>query len=80
MNIYQPDLTMILNNGKVVLVYDNGYKIRTLQSEAGITCYGPINEEPKGVRYWKYQALEALDCTIQDVLMQTKKDKVCFKN
>ena len=77
MNIYYPILTLVLNNGKVILVYENGYQIRTLKSAAGITCYGPINEEPKGVSYWKYQALEALDCTMWDVLMQTK-GKVWF--
>lgn len=73
MNIYDPIITMVLNNGKVVLVYENGYYIRTLKGSAGTSCYDTINvSKPKGAPYWKAQALKALDCTLSDILMQTK--------
>lgn len=73
MNTYNPIVTIILNNGKVVLVYENGYYIRTLKDSAGTSVYDTINvSNPKGSSYWKAQALKALDCTLKDILMQTK--------
>jgi hypothetical protein len=73
MNIYDPVMTMVLTNGKVVLVYDNGYYIRTLKGSAGTSVYDTINvSKPKGASYWKSQALKALDCTLKDILMQSQ--------
>ena len=80
MSIYNPINTMFLANGKVVLVYENGYYIRILSSAAGISVYDTINvSQPKGASYWKVQALKALGCTLKDILMQTK-GKVAFRD
>lgn len=80
MNIYDPIMTVVLNNGKVVLVYENGYYIRTLKDCCGTSVYDTINvSQPKGASYWKAQALKALDCTLKDILMQTK-GHVAFSN
>lgn len=79
MNIYNPINTMFLANGKVVLIYENGYYIRTLNGSAGTSVYDTINvSQPKGASYWKAQALKALDCTLKDILMQTK-GEISFK-
>jgi hypothetical protein len=73
MNVYNPVLTMVLKNEKVILVYENGYYIRTLRCAGGISCYDAVNvSQPKGASYWKKQALKASDCTLEDILMQTK--------
>lgn len=73
MSIYNPINTMVLANGKVVLVYENGYSIRTLSCAAETSVYDTIDvSQPKGASYWKAQALKALGCTLKDILMQTK--------
>ena len=72
MTNYTASQTIILTNGKIILAYENGYAIRTLQSAAGVRAYGAINELPKGYRYWKQQALDYLGCTIDDIAAITK--------
>lgn len=80
MNVYDPIMTMVLDNGKVVLVYENGYYIRTLKGSAGISHYDTIDtSKPKGASYWKAQALKMLDCTLDNILMQAK-GHISFKN
>lgn len=80
MNIYDPVITIFLANGKVVLVYSNGYYIRDLNGSAGTSVYAPHDvSEPKGAKYWKAEALKYLGCTSDDILAQTR-GKISFKH
>lgn len=78
MTTYNECLTVILNDGRVIICQDNGYKIRTIDSGFGSSCldskrnnYGPV--------YWKKEALKKLGLSISAVAMQIKGD-VSFRN
>lgn len=72
-------LIVILKNDRVMICQENGYKIRTLESDAGISVTDS-NQNDFGVLYWERKALKDNDINREEILMSTWSDKAFFKN
>jgi hypothetical protein len=78
MTTYNECWTIILNDGRVIVCQENGYRVRTINSSFGHDCIdGDYNNY--GPRYWKKEAMKHLDVSLEDIAMQVK-GKVCFTN
>lgn len=72
-------LIVILKNDRVIICQDNGYKIRTLESDAGIDVTDS-NQNDFGALYWERKALKDNGINRDQILMSTWSDKAYFKN
>ena len=72
-------LIVILKNDRVIICHENGYKIRTLESDFGTTVTDS-NQNDFGALYWERKALKDNDINREEILMSTWSDKVFFKN
>ena len=72
-------LIVILQNGRVIICQENGYKIRTLESDAGISVTD-TNQNNFGALYWEKVALKDNDINREEILMSIWSDKAFFKN
>lgn len=79
MLIEEKTLIVVLKNDRVIICRENGYKIRTLESNAGIDVTD-TNLNDFGALYWKRKALKDNDINREEILMSIWSDKAFFKN
>ena len=72
-------LILVLKDGRVIICRDNGYKIRTIQSDFGVSATD-TNLNDFGALYWERKALKDNDISREDILMSTWSEKTYFKN
>lgn len=73
------NLIVILKNDRVIICQENGYKIRTLENDAGISV-ADKNQNDFGALYWERKALKDNDINREEILMSIWSDKAYFKN
>lgn len=78
MTTYNECLTLLLNDGRVIVCKANGYEHRTLESSFGGSVTD-TNLQDLGPVYWKKQARKDLGFEPTDIVMQCK-GNVAFKN
>lgn len=76
MTAYNECLTILLNDGRVIVCQENGYLVRTIESSFGANC-SDADQNNYGAVYWKKQAMKALNVHSEDIAMQAK-GRVCF--
>ena len=79
MLIEEKTLIVVLKNDRVIICRENGYKIRTLESNAGIDVTD-TNLNDFGALYWERKALKDNDINREEILMSIWSDKAFFKN
>lgn len=79
MLIEEKTLIVVLKNDRVIICRENGYKIRTLESDAGIDVTD-TNLNDFGALYWERKALKDNKINREEVLMSVWSDKAFFKN
>ena len=72
-------LIVILKNDRVIICQENGYKIRTLESDFGKNVTDS-NQNDFGALYWEKVALKDNDINREEILMSVWSDKAYFKN
>ena len=72
-------LIVILKNDRVIICHENGYKIRTLESDFGTTVTD-TNQNNLGALHWEKIALKENDINRDQILMSTWAEKTYFKN
>lgn len=72
-------LIVILKNDRVIICQENGYKIRTLESDFGKNVTD-TNLNDFGALYWERKALKDNDINREEILMSIWSDKAFFKN
>lgn len=79
MLIEEKTLIVVLKNDRVIICRENGYKIRTLESDAGIDVTD-TNLNNFGALHWEKVALKDNKINREEVLMSVWSDKAFFKN
>ena len=79
MVIENKTLIVILKNDRVIICHENGYKIRTLESDFGTTVTD-TNLNNFGALHWEKIALKENDINRDQILMSTWAEKTYFKN
>ncbi len=79
MVIDSKNLILVLRDGRVIICQDNGYKIRTLESDFGKNVTDS-NQNDFGALYWERKALKDNDINREEILMSTWSDKTYFAN
>ena len=79
MLIEEKTLIVVLKNDRVIICRENGYKIRTLESDAGIDVTD-TNQNNLGALHWEKIALKENDINRDQILMSTWAEKTYFKN
>ena len=77
MTIYNGVKTMFLRDGRIVIYNEYGYQIRTLESSSGCIVRDP-NNSITSFMGWKRRAMEDLNLSHEDIILQTKGD-IAFK-
>ena len=72
-------LIVILKNDRVIICHENGYKIRTLESDFGTTVTD-TNLNNFGALHWEKVALKDNGINREEILMSVWSDKAFFKN
>ena len=72
-------LIVILKNDRVIICQENGYKIRTLENDGGVSATDK-NQNNFGALYWEKVALKDNDINREEILMSVWSDKAFFKN
>lgn len=72
-------LIVVLQNDRVIICHENGYKIRTLESDFGTTVIDK-NQNDFGALYWERKALKDNGINRDQILMSTWAEKTFFKN
>lgn len=79
MVIDSKSLILVLRDGRVIICQDNGYKIRTLESDFGKSV-SDTKQNDFGSVYWEKKALEDNSINREEILMSTWSDKTYFAN
>ena len=72
-------LIVVLQNDRVIICQDNGYKIRTFESDSGVSV-ADTNLNDFGALYWERKALKDNKINREEILMSVWSDKAFFKN
>ena len=72
-------LIVVLQNDRVIICQDNGYKIRTFESDSGVSV-ADTNLNNFGPLYWEKVALKDNGINREEILMSTWAEKTYFKN
>jgi hypothetical protein len=78
MTIYKAVKTMFLKDGRIIIYNEGGYQIRTLESSSGCIVRDP-NHSITSFMGWKRRAMEDLNLSPEDIILQTKGD-IAFKS
>lgn len=79
MVIDSKNLILVLRDGRVIICHENGYKIRTLESDFGTTVTD-TNQNNFGALHWEKVALKDNGINREEILMSVWSDKAFFKN
>lgn len=79
MVIDSKNLILVLRDGRVIICQDNGYKIRTLESDFGKSV-ADTNLNNFGALHWEKVALKDNGINREEILMSVWSDKAFFKN
>lgn len=72
-------LIVVLQNDRVIICQDNGYKIRTFESDSGVSVTD-TNLNNFGALHWEKVALKDNGINREEILMSVWSDKAFFKN
>jgi hypothetical protein len=79
MTIFDNCTTYILNNGNVLICYDNGCRLRKSLECSASTSFYQVEQQNLGRIYWRNKALKYLGLTISDIVCSCK-GRIAFKD